>query len=216
MQCFALCGTSDVQHTTRNGHFSSSQQNEYVARHLCSGPCSSYETRVLPRPLPLTVQARPEIRQPQYAFRTDNPVNLTNPSLNHVNRVNPDFETCRRRTFGARLGRRQPNDQGPANLPRFYQLCYLEVDRGRHWNRIVGVRIRRPLFALNLRGHRTFRFPLSATKSLRVGRERSPVTDAEIVLLEVREQIRARRCRRRLKCTRLQLRRRGALPLEHP
>src|SRR6516225_2995646 len=32
--------------------------------------------------------------------------------------------------------------------------------------------------------------------------ERSPVTDAEIVLLEVREQIRARRCRRRLKCTR--------------
>src|SRR5258707_14629688 len=44
--------------------------------------------------------------------------------------------------------------------------------------------------------------PLSATKSLRVGRERSPVTDAEIVLLEVREQIRARRCRRRLKCTR--------------
>ena len=29
--------------------------------------------------------------------------------------------------------------------------------------------------------------------------ERSPVTDAEIVLLEEREQIRARRCRRRLK-----------------
>ena len=52
-------------------------------------------------------------------------------------------------------------------------------------------------------------------KVLELG-ERSPVTDAEIVLLEVREQIRARRCRRRLKCTRLQLRRRGALPLEHP
>src|SRR5260370_39659629 len=44
--------------------------------------------------------------------------------------------------------------------------------------------------------------PLSATKSLRVGRERSPVTDAEIVLLEVREQLRARRCRRRLTRTR--------------
>src|SRR4029077_13199909 len=39
-------------------------------------------------------------------------------------------------------------------------------------------------------------------KVLELG-ERSPVTDAEIVLLlEVREQIRARRCRRRLKCTR--------------
>jgi hypothetical protein len=53
-----------------------------------------------------------------------------------------------------------PHDQGPANLsPRFNQPCYLEVDRGRHWNRIVGVRIRRPLFALNLRVHRTFRLP---------------------------------------------------------
>src|SRR5260370_42364024 len=94
MQYFALCGTSDVQHATRNGHFSSSQQNEYVARHLCSrSPCSSHETRVLPRPLPLTVQTRPENSPPAtMLFLPDNPVKLTYPYLNQDNRVYPNFE----------------------------------------------------------------------------------------------------------------------------
>src|SRR5260370_41073412 len=138
-------------------HFSSSQQNEYVARHLCSS----------------RVRGRTGFANRSFALR----------------RCLVEILKRRDRLTAAEL----------AGIAYGRRL----IVRPGHHRRTVAqlVATRRASPPGRQRQGQNDR-PLSATKSLRVGRERSPVTDAEIVLLEVREQIRARQCRRRLKCTR--------------